>query len=355
MNRLLILICLLTAVCSCNLFEPGYREGTFPDTPINLADINSADDDYNSTSNVAGDVIALVFSSKRGGRADFNFIHEALEVAYDLRKGKFMFTTKPYGGLSAIEEQNPLTWATSIANSTANELGPYVRSYDHDIISRNDPSSSSHRGEYLMLFASDRTGNLDIYLTHNYQTQSRSASGVLMSIGDKRFSTPVPVPFLNSSADDAYPTFDATYSSVYFTSNRSGLFAIYKATLPATEVTELQDGLPTITGAPIEKVANLSSSADDKCPFIDGNRLVFTSNRPGGYGGFDLYYSVWDGKQWGLPVNFGPTINSASDEYRPILTRIPQQFSNQLMIFSSNRPGGKGGFDLYMVGVPKLP
>ncbi len=109
MNRLLILICLVTAVCSCSLFEPGYKEGAFPETPINLADVNSADDDYNSTSKVAGDVMALVFSSKRGGRSDFNFIHEALEVTYDLRKDKFTFTTKPYGGLSAIEEQNPLT------------------------------------------------------------------------------------------------------------------------------------------------------------------------------------------------------------------------------------------------------
>ncbi len=354
MNRLLILICLVTAVCSCSLFEPGYKEGAFPETPINLADVNSADDDYNSTSKVAGDVMALVFSSKRGGRSDFNFIHEALEVTYDLRKSKFTFTTKPYGGLSAIEEQNPLAWAASIANSTANELGPYIRSYDHDIISRNDPSGSSHRGEYLMLFASDRTGDLDIYLTHNYQAQPRAASGVLMSIGDKRFSTPVPVPFLNSSADDAYPTFDAVYGSVYFTSNREGSFDLYRATLPAMGVTALQDRLPMITGAPIEKVVSLSSSADDKCPFIDGDRLVFTSNRPGGYGGFDLYYSLWDGKQWGQPVNFGPTINSANDEYRPILTRIPQQFSNQLMIFSSDRPGGKGGFDLYMVGVPKL-
>lgn len=353
MKRVLLSVCLLSVVCSCNIFEPGYKEGAFPGTPINLTDINSPDDDYNSTAKVVGDVIALVFSSKRGGRGDFNFIHEALDVSYDLKKGKFSFTTHPYGGLGAVEEQNPLTWATSTANSTANELGPYIRSYDYDMLSHSDLSNGYHRGEYLMLFASDRTGDLNIYLTHNYQAQPRLASGAFMSIGDKWFGPPVLVPFLNSPADDAYPTFDATYGSVYFTSNRAGSFDIYKATLPGIGITEIQGRLPTLTGVPVEKVAGLSSPANDKCPFIDGDRLVFTSDRPGGYGGFDLYYSLWDGKRWGDPINFGPAINSASDEYRPILTRIPQQFSNQLMIFSSNRPGGKGGFDLYMVGVPK--
>jgi hypothetical protein len=83
-----------------------------------------------------------------------------------------------------------------------------------------------------------------------------------------------------------------------------------------------------------------------------GNTIVFTSNRPGGYGGFDLYYSVYSNGQWGKPVNFGNKINTAYDEYRPIATSI-DGFDNNFMIFSSNRPGGKGGFDLYYVGIEK--
>jgi hypothetical protein len=45
-------------------------------------------------------------------------------------------------------------------------------------------------------------------------------------------------------------------------------------------------------------------------------------------------------------------VNSEYDEYRPI-THYEYGFDNNLMIFSSNRPGGKGGFDLYYVGIPK--
>ena len=78
--------------------------------------------------------------------------------------------------------------------------------------------------------------------------------------------------------------------------------------------------------------------------------MIFTSNRPGGYGGYDLYYSVFKNGKWSSPVNFGPDINTSSDEYRPVIGYHPD-FTNKFMIFSSNRPGGKGGFDLYFTGV----
>ncbi|MCF0052507.1 hypothetical protein LXM25_20725 [Dyadobacter sp. LJ53] len=76
------------------------------------------------------------------------------------------------------------------------------------------------------------------------------------------------------------------------------------------------------------------------------------SDRPGGVGGSDIYYSKLEGDKWGAPVNAGQRINTAHDEYRPIL---PAQghFNYHLLIFSSDRPGGKGGFDLYMTGLIK--
>jgi hypothetical protein len=78
--------------------------------------------------------------------------------------------------------------------------------------------------------------------------------------------------------------------------------------------------------------------------------MVFASNREGGLGGYDLYYSVFTKGQWSAPVNFGPSINTASDEYRPVLGS-DEEFTNVFMMFSSNRPGGHGGFDLYFTGI----
>ncbi|SOD98391.1 TolB family protein [Spirosoma fluviale] len=345
--------CLCLLVMSCEKLRPmQYSQGTFPDVVTNLGDINSVDDDYNSAIPAFGSVMPLLFSSKRGGRSDFNFVKESLDYSFSRSSGVFSFTNKPYWGLGVLEEQTPIGWAADKVNSIGNELGPYIKSYERDLIK---DGMSRHYAEYLMLFASDRTGNLDIYLTHNYKDNPASTytvTGNTSPISNKTFVDPIPLDFLNSTADDGYPTFDKSNGSIYFTSNRAGTFDIYKATLPTIAPTELQSKLPALSDVAIEKVAELSSTADDKCPFILDNTLVFTSNRPGGLGGYDLYYSKWDGSRWSAPVNFGPTVNTASDEYRPILTSQPD-YTNQLMLFSSNRPGGKGGFDLYMVGIQK--
>ena len=81
--------------------------------------------------------------------------------------------------------------------------------------------------------------------------------------------------------------------------------------------------------------------------------MVFTSNRAGGYGGYDLYYSKFVSGKWLKPVNFGAKINTSADEYRPIIRR-EEGFDNDFMIFSSNKAGGLGGFDLYYVGIDKV-
>lgn len=78
--------------------------------------------------------------------------------------------------------------------------------------------------------------------------------------------------------------------------------------------------------------------------------MVFTSNRKGGFGGYDLWYSRLENGVWSVPKNFGPKINTKYDEYRPIVS-INRGIPNDLLLFSSNRPNGKGGYDLYYIGI----
>lgn len=80
--------------------------------------------------------------------------------------------------------------------------------------------------------------------------------------------------------------------------------------------------------------------------------MVFVSDRPGGLGGFGIYYSVFNGSTWGTPTNAGTRINTKDDEYRPVfLNNTREMFRYPLIVFSPNRPGGKGGFDLYLTGL----
>jgi Tol biopolymer transport system component len=135
-----------------------------------------------------------------------------------------------------------------------------------------------------------------------------------------------------------------------FSSNRDGVFDIYEADIPSGK------GMPEFLKDPSQKTVkklNLNTSSNDHMPFVYGDLLVFSSDRPGGFGGYDLYYSQKTADGWTDPVNFGPKINSEFDEYRPVVSDHPE-FANRLMIFSSNRPGGLGGFDLYFVGIEKF-
>lgn len=81
-------------------------------------------------------------------------------------------------------------------------------------------------------------------------------------------------------------------------------------------------------------------------PFLFNNdkSLLFASDMPGGFGGYDIYVIHWNEEKndWGLPVNLGAYVNTAGDEITPYI------FGNTL-IFASNGHIGFGGYDLYGV------
>ncbi|WP_455509725.1 OmpA family protein [Butyricimonas paravirosa] len=76
--------------------------------------------------------------------------------------------------------------------------------------------------------------------------------------------------------------------------------------------------------------------------FNDGKSLLFTSDMPGGFGGFDLYVVHWDEEtqEWGTPMNLGADVNTEGNEIFPVL------YEGRL-VFSSNGLPGFGGYDLF--------
>jgi outer membrane protein OmpA-like peptidoglycan-associated protein len=78
----------------------------------------------------------------------------------------------------------------------------------------------------------------------------------------------------------------------------------------------------------------------------DGKRLFFSSNKPGGYGGMDLYVSEWENGRWGMPINVGPSVNTEGNEIFPFI------HPDGRLYFASNSHIGLGGLDIYY-SVPK--
>ncbi len=329
MKRSAYLLIITFLLSSCTSHRLNYDKGIIPPVPVNFYGVNSVRDDYNSNLQVSWTEMTfnLIFSTNRNSLGtDFDFIFYQGHINFDLIKGEFEMDTQEL-------ESNLL----ESVNSDNNELGPYF-TYDYPY-----PNWYYWKAENdtRFFYSSDPGGNLDIFCCRYEFGQ----------VGFEPSGDPFALDPLNTEHNEGYLTLHRgavqNRETAYFMSDRDGSYDIYSAT---GEEGKLITESSTVT---ITRSSVLSSSGSDKCPYISGNVMVFTSDREGGFGGFDLYYSVYDGQEWSAPVNMGDLINTEYDEYRPVVVPGGDWYVNDLMIFSSNRPGGKGGFDLYYAGVPK--
>lgn len=99
-------------------------------------------------------------------------------------------------------------------------------------------------------------------------------------------------------------------------------------------------GIPVKLGPQINTKDGKETSA---CISADGNLLFFSSDKPGGFGGKDLYVSIKlpNGK-WGLPVNLGPSVNTPYDEDAPFMSP-----DNTTLYFSSKGHETIGEYDVF--------
>jgi len=104
---------------------------------------------------------------------------------------------------------------------------------------------------------------------------------------------------------------------------------------------------------PVNLGATLNSGGNEACPWVspDGLCLFFTSDRPGGHGGEDVWVTTRAATSdpWGHPFNLGSPVNSPSWEAGAQLS--PDGSS---LYFISTRPGGFGNHDLWRVPIFRI-
>ncbi len=131
---------------------------------------------------------------------------------------------------------------------------------------------------------------------------------------------------VNAKPDNYEPTLSADGRTLIFSRGR----ALQNADLLVTH----WDGESWEEPKPI---LELNSPEDELGPELsrDGARLYFYSNRKGGLGGYDIWMSPRESDRWGEPINLGPNINSAYNDYDPAISP-----SGRRLYLSSNRPKG---------------
>ena len=152
-------------------------------------------------------------------------------------------------------------------------------------------------------------------------------------------------PIVNTEYWESQPSISADGKTLYFASNRPGGLGgvdIWYTTKDANDNWTEPKDLP----------APINSADDDISPFIaaDGVTLYFSSNRRGGLGGFDFYTSEKVDTGWTKPENLGAPINSDHDDE---FITVPA--SGDIIYFASNRPGGSGTLDVWEAFIKPKP
>ncbi|MBN2862903.1 MAG: PD40 domain-containing protein [Bacteroidales bacterium] len=173
------------------------------------------------------------------------------------------------------------------------------------------PISSSQEDFYMSFFSEEGSWSMAVNAGAPLNTRQNEGAQTLSSNGNYMYFTACDRPGGHGSCD------------IYFSAYRDGVWT-----------------MPYNLGPPV------NSSAWESTPSIsaDGNLLFFSSNRKGGFGGKDLWYSVMDNK--GIcspPVNLGNKVNTEGDEMSPFI-----HFDGRSLYFSSDGREGMGGFDIYM-------
>lgn len=291
---------LLALAASLPQAAPRFSEWS---PPVNLGS------SINSTFNDAGpalskDGLSLYFSSNRPGGMGLNDIWVSQRASRE----------DPWG--------EPVN------------LGPTVNT------SFNDDAPSFSRDGHFIYFNSDRPGGFglrDVWIAERAHTHDDFGweAPVNAGSGVNGAATDAGASYLENDADGD----EAGPPLLFFGSTRPGpgMSDIYVST-------QAEDG----SWGSAVLMPELSNSFDDQRPSVrfDGLELFLSSNRPGGSGGVDLWASTRQTTldAWSAPVNLGATVNGSSVDQQPFISS-----DRKTLFFVSNRPGGVGNFDLYMI------
>jgi hypothetical protein len=98
----------------------------------------------------------------------------------------------------------------------------------------------------------------------------------------------------------------------------------------------------------------INTKYDEDAPFVttDGKILFFSSNNNSSLGGYDIFRSDLKEDQWQSPYNLGPPINTKNDDKFFIV-----RADGKVGYYSSYKQGGKGEQDIYRIepGIPGQP
>ncbi len=186
----------------------------------------------------------------------------------------------------------------------------------------------------LLVFSSDRDGSFE--KRSNITGKIRVSYDIYYSYNiNNRWAVPKKLPGKVNTADhEKAPSLSKDGNFLYYTSWPFGNMknsSLLKSELK-NGIFQKPRMLPKAINSGFQETALVEAE--------NGKGFYFSSQRPGGWGGWDIYFIPFRDSQFGKPVNLGKKVNSEGND-----VFISGQGQNFLI--SSNRKGGEGGFDIY--------
>ncbi|WP_395078059.1 OmpA family protein [Flavobacterium sp.] len=185
-----------------------------------------------------------------------------------------------------------------------------------------------------------------IYYTKSTDTNSKNYQLYKSKFDEEckcKWIEELPASFNDATYSIENPTISSDGTKMYFSSNMPGGYGGYD--IYVAEINK--DGMPV---NPKNLGININTLNDEKFPYISPtNEIYFSSNGHSGFGGLDLFVTKIKRYGYSNPLNLGKTINSEADDISYILASKTKGY------VTSNRAGTLGSFDIFRFDVQKAP
>ncbi len=198
-------------------------------------------------------------------------------------------------------------------------MGPSINSSYHDYF----PGLTAD--EHTFIFTRlDLGRNEEFYISHKINDQWEPAQNM---------GTPV-----NTDGNEGTISLSADGQYIFYTAckREDGLGS---CDLYISKLDGYSWSVPRNLGAPV----NTNAWETQPSLTYDGKTVYFTSNRAGGFGKSDIWYTTFKNGKWSPPINLGPEINTTEDEQSPFIAK-----DDQTLYFVSDGHPGMGGLDIFI-------